>query len=668
MIAEDESGRSLPTGKTVESVAEFASRAIGGMSLQVAFMDDECFRRIVEALPAALYTTDVEGRITYFNEAAATLWGRRPRIGEDWWCGSWQLFWPDGTPMAHDECPMAQTLKTGKPVRGAEAVAKRPDGSTYPFIPYPTPLFDADGTLIGALNLLVDISDRKRDEDAAQCLAAIVTSSDDAIISKTLQGVITSWNAGAKRLFGYDEDEIVGRSILTLIPEDRHAEEREIISRIRAGERVEHYETVRRRKDGSLVDLSLTVSPIKRSDGTIVGASKIARDITDRKRAEATLARQAHRLEELNRAARIVSADLDLERIVQSVTDIATELSGARFGAFFYNVADPAGESYLLYTLSGAPREAFERFGMPRNTQVFEPTFRGEGIIRSDDIRKDPRYGHNSPHQGMPEGHLPVVSYLAVPVVSSSGEVLGGLFFGHDQPGIFDDESEALVGGIALQAAVAMDNARLHDAAKTEIEQRKRAEQSMELLLNEIRHRVKNTLAMVQSIASQTFRDTPAAERDAFVARLRALSEAHDLLTQKNWETISVPEAVRRAVRPFLLRDESRVSFHGPDAQLSASKALLIAMTLHELGTNAVKYGALSNDAGKVEIEWELVGEDKRRMKLLWRESHGPPVQAPVRVGFGSRMLERALKSERGDAHIEFDPGGVRCTMEMALA
>jgi PAS domain S-box-containing protein len=649
------------------AAAEFAARMVGGMRFDGDFREDACFRRIVETLPAALYTTDPEGRITFFNEAAAKLWGRRPQIGEDWWCGSWQLFWPDGRPMAHDECPMAQTLRTGKAVRGAEAIAKRPDGTSYPFIPYPTPLLDTDGRVIGALNLLVDISERKQDEAAAQRLAAIVTSSDDAIVSKTLDGIITSWNAGAERLFGYAEGEIVGRSILTIIPEDRHAEEHDIIARIRAGERIEHYETVRRRKDGSLVDISLSISPIVRGDGTIVGASKIARDISERRHTEQMLARQAHRFEQLNRVARIVSRDLDLERIVQSVTDIATELSGAKFGAFFYNVTDPEGESYLLFTLSGAPREAFERFGMPRNTAVFEPTFRGDGIIRSDDIRKDPRYGHNPPHQGMPGGHLPVVSYLAVPVISSSGEVLGGLFFGHDERGVFGEDTEALVAGIASQAAVAMDNARLHEAAKIEIEQRKRAEQSMELLLNEIRHRVKNTLAMVQAIASQTFRETPAAERDAFAARLRALSEAHDLLTQNNWDTISVGEAVQRALRPFLARSHERISIAGPDARLSANKALLIAMALHELGTNAVKYGALSNDTGRVEIEWDIESNGESRLKLAWREMDGPPVAPPERAGFGSRMLERALRGERGEARITFDPQGVRCDLGMVL-
>jgi len=155
-------------------------------------------------------------------------------------------------------------------------------------------------------------------------------------------------------------------------------------------------------------------------------------------------------------------------------------MTGAKFGAFFYNVLNESGESYLLYALSGAPREAFERFGMPRNTAIFEPTFRGQGVVRSEDIRKDPRYGKNAPHHGMPEGHLPVVSYLAVPVLSAKGDILGGLFFGHDQPGVFSEESATLVGGIAAQAAVAMDNAQLHRSAQSEIERRRRAEASRE--------------------------------------------------------------------------------------------------------------------------------------------------------------------------------------------
>lgn len=302
-------------------------------------------------------------------------------------------------------------------------------------------------------------------EAARLRLAAIVESSDDAIISKRLDGTITSWNAGAERLFGYTGDEIIGRSVLTLIPEDRRDEEIRIVERISSGQHVAHFETVRRHKTGKLIDISLTVSPIKRDDGTIIGASKIARDITQKKRADELLLQQAERLEILNRVARIISRDLDLDRIVQAVTDEATAISGAQFGAFFYNVRDRGGESYQLLALSGAPREAFEKLGMPRNTAVFGPTFAGEGVVRSADIRRDPRYGRNAPRRGMPDAHLPVVSYLAVPVISVSGEVIGGLFFGHDQPDRFAPEVEGLISAIASQAAVAMDNARLHKAA-----------------------------------------------------------------------------------------------------------------------------------------------------------------------------------------------------------
>jgi PAS domain S-box-containing protein len=154
------------------------------------------------------------------------------------------------------------------------------------FVPYPTPLYDNSGTLIGAVNMLVDISDRERADLDAQRLASIVESSNDAIISKSLDGIITSWNRGAERLFGYTAEEVIGKAVTILIPEDRMSEEPEILERIRRGKRVDHYDTVRRRKDGSLIDISLTVSPLKDADGRIIGASKIARDITERKRAQ----------------------------------------------------------------------------------------------------------------------------------------------------------------------------------------------------------------------------------------------------------------------------------------------------------------------------------------------------------------------------------------------
>lgn len=498
-------------------------------------------------------------------------------------------------------------------------------------------------------------------------LAAIVSSSDDAIVSKTLEGVVTTWNAAAERLFGYPAQEMIGQSIRLIIPDDRQAEEDDIIGRLRRGERIEHFETVRRRKDGSFVDISLTVSPLRDASGAIIGAAKIARDITRRKAADAQLQRQAHYLATLNQVSRIISRDLDLERIVQSVTDIATELAGARFGAFFYNVTDGGDESYTLYTLSGAPRSAFESFGMPRNTAVFRPTFEGTEIVRSADIRKDARYGGSAPHHGMPEGHLPVVSYMAVPVVSSSGEVIGGLFFGHEEPAKFSDEAEVLVSAVAGQAAVAIDNARLHRAARLEIEQRRRAEDAQELLLDEIRHRVKNTLATVQAMASQTFQNASAAERQAFGARLSALAEANDLLTRQGWESTSLDTIVESALRPFRQLGADRIASGGPDVRLSPARTMLIAMVLHELGTNAVKYGALSRDVGEVDIRWS-VNHAADRVTLVWREAGGPAASPPTQPGFGTRMIERALKREGGASHFDFAPAGLAVTVELPIS
>jgi len=429
---------------------------------------------LLQALPVAVYTTDAQGYITFYNQAAVDFWGRTPVLGQEQWCGSHRLYWLDGTPLPLDQCPMATTLKTGKPVRNVEAVVERPDGSRAVFMPFPTPLFDAAGVLTGAINMLVDITDRHKGERERDHFAAIVASSDDAIISKDLNGIIQSWNQSAERIFGYKPEEAIGKHVSLLIPADRLDEEPGIIDRIGRGERIEHYETKRQRKDGSQLDISLTVSPIKNRRGEIVGASKIARDISERKRGEET----------------------------------------------------------------------------------------------------------------------------------------------------------------------------------------------RDLLLHEIKHRVKNTLGTVQAIASQTFRDAPAAERDAFGARLRALSAAHDLLTARDFGQVSIRDMVDRALAPFQENRAERISASGDDLSLNASQSLLLAMAIHELATNAVKYGALSNATGVVNVQWSVKDS---RLVFHWRESGGPPVTLPKRRGFGSMLLERALQHEGGGSQIRFAPEGVDCTLEMKI-
>jgi len=294
-------------------------------------------------------------------------------------------------------------------------------------------------------------------------LAAIIEFSEDAIISKDLNGYITSWNKSAERMFGYTAEEAIGRNIELIIPEDRKSEEKVIISNLREGRPIEHFKTIRLTKSGQLIHISLTVSPIKNSLGVVTGASKIARDITQQVLAEELISQHATRLELINAFGRKIVSHLDVQTILQTVTDACTQLSGAVFGAFFYNKIDQKGETYTLYTLSGASKEAFDKFGMPRNTEVFKATFLGNSPVRSDDITKDPRYGKNYPHNGMPKGHLPVVSYLAVPVVSHTGAVIGGLFFGHPKACVFKEEHELLVTAIASQASIALDNAKLYE-------------------------------------------------------------------------------------------------------------------------------------------------------------------------------------------------------------
>ena len=214
-----------------------------------------------------------------------------------------------------------------------------------------------------------------------------------------------------------------------------------------------------------------------------------------RRETEMKLREESRTLEILNRVGSTVAAELDLKRAVQIVTDAATELTGAAFGSFFYNVLDESGGSYMLYTLSGVPQDTFERFPMPRNTAVFAPTFEGEGIVRVDDITQDPRYGHNAPHRGMPEGHLKVRSYLAAPVQSRGGEVVGGLFFGHPEPGEFTERAERIAVGIAAQAAIAIDNARLYQAVQTEIAERTKAQNALRDLNETLERRVIETVA-----------------------------------------------------------------------------------------------------------------------------------------------------------------------------
>lgn len=263
-------------------------KAMEGLNQDLRASEDR-YRTLFNLGPVAVYSCDSSGVIQNFNSRAAELWGRSPKHGDtdERFCGSHKLFHPGGSFMPHERCPMAEVV-SGRlsEVSDEEVVIERPDGSRVTVVVNIRPLRNEHGGVTGAINCFYDITERKQAELASASLAAIVEFSDDAIISKDLNGVITSWNKGAVRLFGYTAEEAIGRSITMLIPADRQHEEPEILARLKSGQSVDHFETVRIRKDGSPLEISLTISPIRNAQGHVTGASKIARDITERKRAE----------------------------------------------------------------------------------------------------------------------------------------------------------------------------------------------------------------------------------------------------------------------------------------------------------------------------------------------------------------------------------------------
>jgi len=318
--------------------------------------------------------------------------------------------------------------------------------------------------------------------ESVQAWRQIVDSAiETAIISTDTQGRVTSWSAGAEHILGWTEAEMLGQTLERLFPDPQEATaqlRREMDDAAAVG-RGGGEESWRRRKDGSLFWSVGEMTPIRGDGGALTGFTKVLRDRTPQREAEQAIREERRSLELLNQAGSALAAETNLDRVIQIVTDAGVELTRAEFGAFFYNIANESGERYMLNALSGAAREAFAEFPMPRITALFSPTFRGEGVIRSADITKDSRYGRNPPFEGMPQGHLPVRSYLAVPVVSRSGDVIGGLFFGHSEVDVFTESSERSLSSLASEVAVAIDNARLTQEALREIAERKRAEEAL---------------------------------------------------------------------------------------------------------------------------------------------------------------------------------------------
>jgi len=575
---------------------------------------DAQLERMIDDTPFMMTRCSRDLRYLFVSRAYAEMLSRSPTdihgksIAEIMGNDGFAVIWP------HVQCVLR-----GERVEFESAVTFAGVGTRVLRVGY-TPDRDGQGQVIGWIAWIVDITDQHGVSEARALVASIVESSADAIITKDLDGIVLSWNGGAQNVFGYSSTEMVGTSLRRVIPAERQSEEDDILERLRQGERVEHFETVRIGKDGRRIDVSVTISPLRNASGTIVGASHIARDISAAKAAEAERLRLLEQniaiTEALNRVGAVVASDLDRDKVVQAVTDAGTELTTAEFGAFFYNVVNDAGESYTLYTISGVPREAFAQFPMPRNTQVFEPTFKGTAVIRSDDITVDPRYGHNTPHHGMPRGHLPVRSYLAVPVKGRAGDVIGGLFFGHSGVARFTENHERVAIGIASWASVALENARMFSAVQE-------ASRLKDDFLASLSHELRTPLNAILGYA-RILREgiLPKERHDKAIETIERNATSlgqiiEDVLDvsriisgkiRLNVQSVDFPDIVRRAIDTVIpAADAKNVRIEtvlDPRASPISGDPERLQQILWNLLSNAVKF---TNRGGKVQVRLERV-------------------------------------------------------------
>lgn len=541
---------------------------------------------LLKVLPTAVYTTDAAGRITFYNDAAAALWGQRPELGKSEWCGSWRFFSPDGRLMPHDEWPMAIALKEKRAIAGAEILVEQPDGTRVPLLSNPTPLCDESGVLLGGINTLIDITDRKEAERSAQQLAAIVESSDDVILSQDLYGIVRSWNRAAERLYGYTAQEFIGMPIEILIPPDRREEETLILQRVRSGEHIKHYETVRRRKDGSLIDVSLMVSPIKNAQGRVVAVSKIARDITERKKAE----HLAQRLATIVKCSDDAIVSKDLNGIITTWNPGAERLFG-------YTADEVIGKSITVL--------------IPPDRRDEEP-----GIL--EQIRRGEHIDHYETVRQRKDGSLLDISLTVSPIKDANGRVIGAAKIARDiterkraeeQQRLLIREMNHRIGNLfALASAVTTLSARFAATPRD--------------LADAVQGRL------------------------AALARAHSLTLAHSNGEERRDQPTNLQHLIATITAPYLEQDRAAVTISGPDVPVRGKSAMSIALLLYETATNAAKYGALSSPSGHVDISWSVQSE---QLLLTWRERGGPPVNGePEHEGFGSSSARLTASGQLG--------------------
>jgi PAS domain S-box-containing protein len=467
-----------------------------------------------------------------------------------------------------------------------------------------------DGRAHSVLGVALDITERKAAEDANARLAAIASAADDAIMGLATDGTILAWNPAAERMFGYPAGEAIGQSARVLYPEDAEVEFEDLFRRVHAGEHV-RYESVSVRKDGGRVDVAGVLTPVHGRAGRIVGVAAVLRDIGEHKRMEQKLVEALAQVLQINNQSKLA-------------------LLAGRMGTFEVDLAREA------VTWSD---EIYAQVGIDRSTpiatdkdiaQFIHPDDRDAALARRGEAHRTGEAYENEFRVVRRDGQVRWLYVRAQPLPAGNPTHVYG---------------------------VSMD-----------ITERKEREAHIRFLMSEVSHRSKNLLAVVQAIASQTARSTssPLEFADDFSARLKSLAGSLDLLVSQDWRGVPAMGLVQSQLGHY----GERVQMRGADLLLTPVAAQYLGMALHELATNAVKYGGLSVPSGKVRIEWRLAGPPgARRFKMSWVESDGAPVSPPKATGFGRMVIERmAAEALQGKVQLEFPVGGLRWHLDADAA